>query len=80
MRRCKDIIKAHILDPGGEDNCSAAERSTGIATAGSRCWVVKILVGLLLRLPIWPEVGAIALSLELIRGHDPEAGFEGRTH
>jgi hypothetical protein len=21
--RCKDIIKAHILDPGVEDNCSA---------------------------------------------------------
>jgi hypothetical protein len=36
--------------------------------------------GLLLRLPIWPEVGAIALSLELIRGNDPEAGFEGRAH
>ena len=31
-------------------------------------------------LPIWPEVGAIALSLELIRGHDPEGGFKGRAH
>jgi hypothetical protein len=39
--------------------------------------VVKILMGLLLGLPIWPEVGAIALSLELIRG---QAGFEGRAH
>ena len=24
VRRCKDIIEAQILDPGGEDNCSAA--------------------------------------------------------
>jgi hypothetical protein len=42
--------------------------------------VVKILMGLLLRPPMWPEVGAIALSLESIRGLDPEAGFEGRAH
>jgi len=42
--------------------------------------VVNILMGLLLWLPSWSEVGAIALSLELIRGHDPEAGFEGRAH
>jgi hypothetical protein len=34
-------------------------------------------MGLLLGLPIWPEVGAITLSLELIRG---QAGFEGRAH
>jgi len=34
-------------------------------------------MGLLLGLPIWPEVGAIALSLDLIRG---QAGFEGRAH
>jgi hypothetical protein len=59
VRRCQEIIKAHILDPGGEDNCSAAERSTGIASAGSRCWVGKILMGLVLGLPIWPEVSAI---------------------
>ena len=66
--RCKDIIKTHILDPGGEDNCSAAERSTCIASAGSRCWGGEDLMGLLLGLPIWAEVGAIASSLELIRG------------
>jgi hypothetical protein len=27
VRRCKDIIAAHISDLGGEDNTSAAERS-----------------------------------------------------
>jgi hypothetical protein len=27
MRRCKDIIAAHVNDLGGEDNISAAERS-----------------------------------------------------
>jgi hypothetical protein len=27
IRRCKDIIDAHTSDLGGEDNCSAAERS-----------------------------------------------------
>jgi hypothetical protein len=27
MRRCKDIIAAHVSDLGGEDNISAAERS-----------------------------------------------------
>jgi hypothetical protein len=38
--------------------------------------VLKILMGLLLGLPVWPEAGAIALGLESIRGHDPEGGFE----
>jgi hypothetical protein len=39
--------------------------------------VVKILMGLLLRLPMWPEVGAIGLRLEaLIRSLDLEAGFD----
>jgi hypothetical protein len=27
VRRCKDIIRAHLVDLGGEDNASAAERS-----------------------------------------------------
>jgi hypothetical protein len=27
VRRCKDVINAHISDLGGVDNCSAAERS-----------------------------------------------------
>jgi len=27
IRRCKDIIRAHLVDLGGEDNASAAERS-----------------------------------------------------
>src|SRR5947209_20489512 len=27
VRRCKDLIEAHISDLGGEDNTSAAERS-----------------------------------------------------
>jgi hypothetical protein len=27
VRRCKDVITAHISDLGGTDNCSAAERS-----------------------------------------------------
>ena len=27
VRRCKDIIHAHLVDLGGEDNVSAAERS-----------------------------------------------------
>ncbi len=27
VRRCKDVIRAHISDLGGEDNTSAAERS-----------------------------------------------------
>ena len=27
VRRCKDVIAAHISDLGGIDNCSAAERS-----------------------------------------------------
>ena len=27
IRRCKDLIRAHIADLGGEDNTSAAERS-----------------------------------------------------
>jgi hypothetical protein len=27
VRRCKDVIAAHLSDLGGEDNCSAAERS-----------------------------------------------------
>src|SRR6202045_4159049 len=27
VRRCKDIIEAHLSDLGGEDNTSAAERS-----------------------------------------------------
>jgi hypothetical protein len=27
VRRCKDIIAAHVVDLGGPDNCSAAERS-----------------------------------------------------
>jgi hypothetical protein len=27
VRRCKDIIRAHLVDLGGEDNISAAERS-----------------------------------------------------
>ena len=27
VRRCKDVINAHIADLGGLDNCSAAERS-----------------------------------------------------
>jgi hypothetical protein len=27
VRRCKDVINAHIADLGGIDNCSAAERS-----------------------------------------------------
>jgi hypothetical protein len=27
VRRCKDIIHAHSVDLGGEDNASAAERS-----------------------------------------------------
>ena len=27
VRRCKDIIASHISDLGGDDNCSAAERS-----------------------------------------------------
>jgi hypothetical protein len=38
--------------------------------------LLKILMGMLLGLPAWPEAGAIALGLESIRGHDPEAGFE----
>ena len=54
-----------------EDNCSAAEPPQGSqALARARCC----------GLPIRPEVDAIALSLELIRGHDPEAGFEERVH
>jgi len=53
---CKDIIKARILDPGGEDNCSAAERSTGIASAGSRCWGGE-----------YPH-GPAAVAAELVRG------------
>jgi hypothetical protein len=28
VRRCKDIIAAHLSDLGGADNTSAAERST----------------------------------------------------
>jgi hypothetical protein len=28
VRRCKDVIAAHLSDLGGADNCSAAERST----------------------------------------------------
>jgi hypothetical protein len=27
IRRCKDVIAAHVSDLGGEDNCSSAERS-----------------------------------------------------
>src|SRR5262249_25002716 len=27
VRRCKDVIRAHLSDLGGEDNTSAAERS-----------------------------------------------------
>jgi hypothetical protein len=27
VRRCKDVIAAHLSDLGGADNCSAAERS-----------------------------------------------------
>src|SRR5262245_5955987 len=27
IRRCRDVIDAHISDLGGEDNCSTAERS-----------------------------------------------------
>ena len=27
VRRCRDIIAEHLSDLGGEDNCSAAERS-----------------------------------------------------
>src|SRR5207245_10919242 len=27
VRRCKDVIAAHLSDLGGVDNCSAAERS-----------------------------------------------------
>jgi hypothetical protein len=27
IRRCKDVIRAHLADMGGEDNTSAAERS-----------------------------------------------------
>ena len=27
MRRCKDVIAAHLSDLGGLDNCSAAEHS-----------------------------------------------------
>jgi hypothetical protein len=27
VRRCRDIINAHLADLGGADNCSAAERS-----------------------------------------------------
>jgi hypothetical protein len=27
VRRCKDIIAAHVSDLGGSDNCSAAEQS-----------------------------------------------------
>jgi hypothetical protein len=27
VRRCRDVIEAHIADLGGVDNCSAAERS-----------------------------------------------------
>jgi hypothetical protein len=56
---------------------SAPQASQAPARAAG---VVNILMGLLLWLPSWSEVGAIALSLELIRGHDPEAGFEGRAH
>jgi hypothetical protein len=59
---CKDIIDAHISDPSGEDNCSVAERSIGITGIAKRrlalLGVVKLLMGLLLGLPIWPEVGA----------------------
>ena len=51
----------------------ALHRITGIARASSASRGVVLLLGL----PIWPEVGAIALSLELIRGHGTEAGFEG---
>jgi hypothetical protein len=38
--------------------------------------MVKILMALLLGLPIWSEVCAIALGLASIVCHDPEAGFE----
>ena len=37
--------------------------------------VLKILMGILLGLPLWPEAGAIAFGLESIRGDDPEGGF-----
>ena len=39
--------------------------------------LLKILMGMLLGVPVWPEMGAIALGLESMRDHDdPEAGFE----
>jgi hypothetical protein len=56
VRRCQDIIKGHIVDPGGEDNCSAAERSKAPARAAG---VGKILMGLVPGQPLWPEAGAI---------------------
>jgi hypothetical protein len=38
--------------------------------------MLKILMGLLLGLPIWPEVDATALGPESIVCHDSEVGFE----
>jgi hypothetical protein len=77
---CKDIIKRTSWIPVVRTIAvppSAPQASQAPARAAG---VVKILMGLLRGLSIWPEVGAIALSLELIRGHDAETGFEGRAH
>jgi hypothetical protein len=38
--------------------------------------VLKILLGVLGAVPLLPEIGAIALGLESMRQHDPEASFE----
>jgi len=37
---------------------------------------MKILLGVLAAVPLLPEIGTIALGLESMRQHDPEAGFE----
>jgi hypothetical protein len=76
VRRCQDIIKGHILDPGGEDNCSAAERSKGVASAGSRCGLGKILMDLVPGLPIWPEAGAIEEATPSENASDDHCGPE----
>jgi len=38
--------------------------------------VMKILLGVLAAVPLLPEIGTIALGLESMRQHDPEAGSE----
>ena len=62
------MVRTIAVPPSAPQASQAPARAAG---------VVNILMGLLLWLPSWSEVGAIALSLELIRG---QAGFEGRAH